>query len=448
MLQGDTIAAVATAPGEGGVAIIRISGPDAGKVLQGCFCARENPVSLPRRMVYGRFVRRRETVDLGLAVYLPGPGSFTGEDTAELYCHGGQAATRRVLEAALEAGARMAQRGEFSRRAFLNGRMDLTQAEAVMDMVAARTDRAAAQALAQLRGRLGREITQMADELLDLIAMIEVTCDYPEEDIEQEQVDVWVERLRRTQRRLEQLLATAQGGRVLREGVRCALVGRPNVGKSSLMNALMGEERAIVTPVAGTTRDTVEAQADLDGLCVTLIDTAGIRETKDPVEALGVARSRQALEEADLVLVVLDASEGVTEADRAILAQTEGMPRLVVANKCDLAGAAPAGCEDALTLSAKTGQGLDGLIKAMADLCGAGKVQPGEAVLTQTRHRDAVRRAGLAVGEACEALEAGYPLDMATGGLRAAWRALGEVTGGTVDEDVIDRIFEKFCLGK
>ena len=429
MLQGDTIAAVATAPGEGGVAIIRISGPDAGKVLQGCFCARENPVSLPRRMVYGRFVRRRETVDLGLAVYLPGPGSFTGEDTAELYCHGGQAATRRVLEAALEAGARMAQRGEFSRRAFLNGRMDLTQAEAVMDMVAARTDRAAAQALAQLRGRLGREITQMADELLDLIAMIEVTCDYPEEDIEQEQVDVWVERLRRTQRRLEQLLATAQGGRVLREGVRCALVGRPNVGKSSLMNALMGEERAIVTPVAGTTRDTVEAQADLDGLCVTLIDTAGIRETKDPVEALGVARSRQALEEADLVLVVLDASEGVTEAARAILAQ-------------------PAGCEDALALSAKTGQGLDGLIKAMADLCGAGKVQPGEAVLTQTRHRDAVRRAGLAVGEACEALEAGYPLDMATGGLRAAWRALGEVTGGTVDEDVIDRIFEKFCLGK
>lgn len=448
MLQGDTIAAVATAPGEGGVAVIRISGPDAARVLQGCFRGREDPLSSPRRMAYGRFVRGTETVDLGLAVYMPGPGSFTGEDTAELHCHGGQAATRRVLEAALAAGARMAQRGEFSRRAFLNGRMDLTQAEAVMDMVAARTDRAAAQALAQLRGRLGREITRMADQLLDLIAMIEVTCDYPEEDIAEEQTAVWVERLHQMQQRLEQLLATAQGGRVLREGVRCALAGRPNVGKSSLMNALMGEDRAIVTPVAGTTRDTVEAQADLDGLCVTLIDTAGIRETEDPVEALGVARSRQVLDEADLALVVLDASEGLTEADRAILAQTEGMPRLVVANKCDLAGGLPEGCGEAIALSAKTGQGLAGLKQAVARLCGAGRVQPGEAVLTQTRHRDAVRRARLAVGEALEALEAGYPLDMATGGLRAAWKALGEVTGGTVDEDVIDRIFEKFCLGK
>jgi len=449
MLQADTIAAVATAPGEGGVAIIRISGPRAAQVLRGCFRGGEDPVSSPRKLVYGRFLRKKETVDLGLAVYMPGPASFTGEDTAELHCHGGQASTRRVLEAALEAGARMAQRGEFSRRAFVNGRMDLTQAEAVMDMVAARTDRAAAQALTQLRGKLGQAITAMADKLLDMVAMIEVTCDYPEEDIEEAQTSVWIERLMDMEGQLQKLLDTARGGRILREGVRCALAGRPNVGKSSLLNALVGEDRVIVTPIAGTTRDTVEAQADLGGVCVTLIDTAGIRESEDVVEAMGVARSREALLGADLVLVVLDAAEGITAEDREILEATRDAQHILVVNKADLCDKLPQlEKERVIAVSAKTGQGLDALEAAVAEMFRTGSLQPGEAVLTRTRHRDAVRQAMLAIGEARGVLEMGFPLDMATGGLRAAWHALGEVTGGTVDEDVIDRIFEKFCLGK
>ena len=360
MFQADTIAAVATAPGEGGVAIIRISGPKAADVLRGCFRGGEDPVQAPRKMVYGRFLRKKETVDLGLAVYMPGPASFTGEDTAELHCHGGQASTRRVLEAALEAGARMAQRGEFSRRAFVNGRMDLTQAEAVMDMVAARTDRAASQALAQLRGKLGAAITAMADKLLDMVAMIEVTCDYPEEDIEEAETAVWIERLCDMEGQLQRLLDTAQGGRILREGIRCALAGRPNVGKSSLLNALVEEDRVIVTPIAGTTRDTVEAQADLGGVCVTLIDTAGIRESDDPVETMGVARSREALNSADLVLVVLDASAGLTDEDREILQETRGMERIIVVNKSDLKAELPElHGERVMAVSARTGEGVE-----------------------------------------------------------------------------------------
>lgn len=449
MFQTDTIAAVATAPGEGGVAIIRISGPEAAQVLRGCFRGGEDPVASPRKMIYGRFLRGKATVDLGLAVYMPGPASFTGEDTAELHCHGGQASTRRVLEAALEAGARMAQRGEFSRRAFVNGRMDLTQAEAVMDMVAAQTDRAAALALTQLRGKLGQAITVMADRLLDMVAMIEVTCDYPEEDIEEAETTVWIDRLLDMEGKLQRLLDTARGGRILREGIRCALVGRPNVGKSSLLNALTGEDRAIVTPIAGTTRDTVEAQADLGGVCVTLIDTAGIREAFDPVEAIGVARSREALAGADLVLMVLDAAEGITDEDRELLEQTRDAQRIIVVNKSDLCDTIPAmENEKIVAVSAQTGAGMDRLEGMVAELCGTGAVQPGEVVLTRTRHRDAVRRAQQALAEARGVLEMGFPLDMATGGLRSAWQSLGEVTGGTVDEDVIDRIFEKFCLGK
>jgi tRNA modification GTPase len=446
MFSQDTIAAVATAPGEGGIAVVRISGPGAAGVLAACFKARKNPADDPLRMVYGSFVLDGRTVDMGYGVFMAGPATFTGEDTAELYCHGGSAVTALVLEAALSAGARMAQRGEFSRRAFLNGRMDLTQAEAVMDMVAARTDKAAAQALLQLKGSLGRAITAMADMLLDMIAWIEVTCDYPEEDIDQEAVDEWIERLRSLEGKLEALLKTASGGRILREGLRCALVGRPNVGKSSLLNALLREDRVIVTPVAGTTRDTVEAQVDMGGVPVTLIDTAGIREALDPVEALGIARSREALESADMALVVMDAAQGMGEEEKKLLEAIGDMPRMIVMNKADLIPEDAALPSGVIPLSAKTGQGLEALEKQLAAMTGA--AAPGEATLTRSRHRDAVRRALAAVREGRQALMAGYPLDMATGSLRAAWHALGEVTGGTVDEDVIDRIFEKFCLGK
>ena len=448
-MRGDTIAAQATAPGEAGVAVIRISGPDAARVLSGCFRGRRSPVKHPRELVYGRILLDGETVDLGMAVYLPAPGSYTGEDSAELQCHGGQAVTARVLEAALRSGARMARRGEFSRRAFLNGKLDLTQAEAVMDLVAARTDRAAAQALHQLEGGLGRQLTAMEDGLLTLLAEMDVASDEPEEYNDPTAEGRWLAALTETETAMDRLLASAAQGRLLREGITCVLAGRPNVGKSSLMNMLLGENRAIVTPVAGTTRDTVEAVAELDGFAVTLVDTAGVRETRDPVEALGVERARKALAAADLVLLVLEAGAALTGEEKALLEEIGAVPHLLVINKTDLSDTLPVEAgERAVPVSAKTGAGMDALRAAMLRLLGCGGVTDGEVMLTRVRHRDAIRRAREALEEARAALASGEPSDLAAIGVRAACRELAEVTGRQVDEAVIDRIFEQFCLGK
>jgi len=448
-VRGDTIAAQATAPGEAGVAVIRISGPDAASVLGKCFRGHRSPVKHPRELAYGRILLNGETVDLGMAVFLPAPGSYTGEDSAELQCHGGQAVTARVLEAALSAGARMAQRGEFSRRAFLNGKLDLTQAEAVMDLVAARTDRAAAQALHQLEGGLGKRLTAMENDLLTLLAEMDVASDEPDEYNDPAAEGRWLNTISENEAAMERLLASAPQGRLLREGITCVLAGRPNVGKSSLMNQLLGENRAIVTPVAGTTRDTVEAVVELDGFAVTLVDTAGLRETDDPVESLGVERTKKALELADLVLLVLEAGEELTEEDRALLEKMQNVPHLLVVNKIDLSKDMPVeSCGHVVTISAQTGEGMDRLRAAMLNMLGCGEVQAGEAMLTRVRHRDAIRRAREALGEAKAALEMGEPSDLAAIGVRSACRELAEVTGRMVDEAVIDRIFEQFCLGK
>lgn len=456
MDSADTIAAVATAPGEGGVAVVRVSGPRAREILTGIFRPaagwRSGPTA--RRVTYGRVMLDGLAVDDGLAVYFPAPRSYTGEDVAEIHGHGGWTAPRRVLEAALAAGARMAEPGEFTRRAFLNGRMDLSQAEAVMDMVAAATDTAARVAYGQLSGRLRRRVEALRAGLLELLAAIEVTVDYPEEDAEAPTAEAAAAELERIRRDMRALLDTAGAGRIYREGVRCAIVGRPNVGKSSLLNALLGEDRAIVTDTPGTTRDTLEADIDVHGLRLVVVDTAGIRAAGDPLERMGVERARRAAASAGLVLFLVDGVRPVSGEDRDIYREISAVPHLVLRSKSDAACLPEAEVRAAfpgarvLSLSARTGEGMASLEAAILEVCAGGGVQPGEALLSNVRHIDAVRRAHRSLAEASDTLAAGLPPDLATPDIRAAWHALGEVTGGTVDEDVVRRIFERFCVGK
>lgn len=453
MRETATIAAPATAPGQAGVAIIRVSGPNALAVLQGCFFHKGRLE--PRRMVYGTVMLAGEPVDRALAVYFQAPKSYTGEDMAEIHCHGGQETVRAVLQAVMAAGAVAAEPGEFSKRAFLNGRMDLSQAEAVMDLISARAEGARKLALRQLEGRLGRRVTELQDELLGLLAEIEVTVDYPEDDLEQHTANSVARRLVGVGEKLEELLRTARAGRALREGVRCAIVGRPNAGKSSLLNALLGEDRAIVTARPGTTRDTLDAEASIGGIPVTFVDTAGIRHAGDEIEAMGVERAKKALVQASLALLVVDGAAGVTNDDRQILKEAGETPVIVVVSKADLAMAVTAGeaaellpCRGAVAVSALTGGGMAALQTMIEECCAGGEGFAESAALSNARHIEAVRDGADAVRQAIEALGEGYPPDTAATDIRRAWHALGQVTGKTVDEDVIDLIFERFCLGK
>ncbi len=453
MRETATIAAPATAPGQAGVAIIRVSGPNALSVLQGCFFHKGRLE--PRRMVYGTVTLAGEPVDRALAVYFQAPRSYTGEDMAEIHCHGGQETVRAVLQAVMAAGAVAAEPGEFSKRAFLNGRMDLSQAEAVMDLISARAEGARKLALRQLEGRLGRKVTEIQDELLNLLAEIEVTVDYPEDDLEQHTAHDVTRRLAAVGEQLEELLRTARAGRALREGVRCAIVGRPNAGKSSLLNALLGEDRAIVTARPGTTRDTLDAETSIGGIPVTFVDTAGIRHAGDEIEAMGVERAKKALAQASLALLVVDGTTGVTTDDQMILKQAGETPVIVVVSKADLALAVTAEeaaellqCRGAVAVSALTGGGMAALQTMIEDCCAGGEGFAESAALSNARHIEAVRDGADAVRQAMEALGEGYPPDTAATDIRRAWHALGQVTGKTVDEDVIDLIFERFCLGK
>lgn len=453
MRDSMTIAAPATAPGQAGVAILRVSGPGALSVLRGCF-SHKGPYE-PRKMVYGSVLLRGEPVDRALAVYFAAPKSYTGEDMAELHCHGGQETVRAALEALLAAGAVLAEPGEFTRRAFMNGRMDLSQAEAVMDLIAARAEGARKLALHQLEGRLGRRVAALQDELLSLLAEIEVTVDYPEDDLEEHTARSAIDRLNGIGGQLDGLLATARAGRALREGVRCAIVGRPNAGKSSLLNALLGEDRAIVTARPGTTRDTLDAEANIHGIPLTFVDTAGIRHSSDEIERMGVERAKKALASASLVLLVLDGADGVTADDRRIHKEAGETPLILVVNKADLSLRTTAGdaarelpCFSAVEVSALTGQGMAALQEMIHRCCAGNEGLNESATLSNVRHIEAVKDAAAATRQAVDALGQGFPPDTAATDIRRAWHALGQVTGKTVDEDVIDLIFERFCLGK
>jgi tRNA modification GTPase len=450
----DTIAAVATAPGEAGIAVVRLSGPRSRPILERIFRPSRPGARLrPRRLVHGRVVlpESGELLDEVLAVSMPGPRSFTGEDVVEIHSHGGSLSPRRVLEAAIRAGARLAEPGEFSLRAFLNGRFDLSQAEALLDIVQARTARAHQLALQGLEGRLSAAIREIRADLLTPQAYLEASIDFSEEDLPPQDVEP---ALRSALAQVRQLLAESEQGLVYRQGVRTAIVGRPNVGKSSLLNALLRTERAIVTAIPGTTRDTVEETASLGGVPFWLIDTAGLRDTANPVEQLGVERSRLALETADLVLLVLDASSELMPEDSAVAAEVGERPVVVALNKidqprrlgpADLQALVP--MAPRVPISALTGAGLAQLEQVLAALVLKG-APTAEPRVTNARHQEALRRAESALVAAIEASAAGLPTDVQAGELAAAVAALGEITGENATEDLLDAIFSRFCIGK
>lgn len=458
MLYDDTIAAIATPPGEGGIGIVRLSGRDALAILAHVFAPLRVGVWRPYRMRYGRVVEPDgATIDEALAVYMRAPRSFTAEDAAEISVHGGPLVLERVLQRVLAAGARAASPGEFTMRAFLNGRLDLAQAEATLDIITARTNAALALAEAQLGGWLSAELARIRELALGPLAYCTALVDFPEDEVEAQEI---VAPLETALQALEALVASAQQGIVYRNGIRATLIGRPNAGKSSLLNALLRADRAIVTPIPGTTRDTLEETANLGGVPVVLTDTAGIVDSDDPVERIGVARSRQALKVADLLLMVVDASQPVADADREIAALTEGRRAILVLNKTDLLTETALGqlreyqsvrresFAAVVAVSALTGRGLDALGSAVARQALGGAARADGRMLTSARHRDALQRAAGHLRDALAGATSGVSADLLAVDLTAALSALGEVTGDAVGDDLLHAIFSRFCIGK
>ncbi len=453
----DTIAAIATPLGEGGIAVLRISGPQALEVADRLFVpvgAHASPPSAaPTHTVhYGHVTRDGRPLDEVLLTVLRAPRTFTREDTVEISCHGGVFLARQVLDAVFAAGARLAQPGEFTRRAFLNGRIDLTQAEAVADLIHARTELAVAAAHEQLAGSLSSRIRSQRDALLKTLAHVEAHIDFPDEDIAPDTHRQLLDRLDQALAGMEQLLATAREGQVLRRGIRAAILGRPNAGKSSLLNRLLGQDRAIVSPIEGTTRDTIEETANIRGIPVVFIDTAGLRDAADVLEEEGIRRTRAAASKAELVLHVLDASQPLADVDVSFLRQFADQPRILVLNKADLPSVValpPEVSSPAVPVSCATGLGLEDLKTAIHQLVWSGRTGGGmHEVMINARHEDALRRGHASATRGTQALRDGLPLDLVAIDLRIALHALGEIVGETTTDDLLDVIFSEFCLGK
>ena len=464
MEHTDTIAAVATGSARCAIGIVRVSGPDAIAAVDALFAPAGGGSlkdALDRVLVYGALRDAGgRVIDRPLVTVSRAPHSYTGEDTAELQCHGSPAVLALALEALYAQGVRPAGPGEFTRRAFLNGKLDLTQAEAVVDLIDAETPAAVRQAAGQLGGALSRRLDGIYDALVDLMAHFHAVLDYPDEDIDPFEAKEISAALGTAEGALDALLATCRRGRLLNEGVPCAIVGRPNAGKSTLFNALVGYERAIVTDIPGTTRDTVEERVSFGGVLLRLIDTAGLREAGDAVEKLGVERSRAAIERSELIFAVVDES-GPNEEDAQVLrlAASAGKPWIYISSKCDLSGRAAGSVgivgesqwtspASSVFLSAKTGEGLDKLEAAVAALFPEDPGTRAGELLTNARQEEAARRARQAVGRAKAALEAGITPDAVLTDVEEALAALGELTGKSVRADITDRIFARFCVGK
>jgi len=446
----DTIAGVSTAVGNGAIAIVRLSGPHSLPIAEAILRTRRELRRAPRSLCYGRVVdpASSEVVDEVLAVYLPAPRTYTRQDMVEINVHGGALPARRVLALCLRQGSRLAQPGEFTLRAFLNGRIDLTQAEAVRDLVEARTVAAARQALAQLDGNLAARLRRMRQRLLSVLAALEATIDFDVEEVERESLR---QSLLMVLDEAKELLSSARTAQLIRQGVRVAIIGRPNVGKSSLLNALLGSDRAIVSPVPGTTRDTIEEAIAIQGVPIVFVDTAGITGRKaDALERAGIERSQRALGQADIALLVLDSSQPLTDDDRAVAALAQAAPTVVMAwNKCDLPSVAqdsPAPHARSVRVSALTGEGLGDLQQALLEAALDGQGLPSEVALTSERQAQAVGRAATALERAVAASR--LPDDMLAADIRDAIDALGEVTGETTSEDLLATVFAGFCTGK
>ena len=457
----DTIAAISTAPGEGAIGIVRISGDLAISIASSIYqCGTKKLEEQKTHTIhYGHIVdpKSGEIYDEVMVSVLRAPKTFTREDIVEINCHGGIVAINRVLQLVLRMGARLAEPGEFTKRAFLNGRIDLSQAEAVMDLIRAKTDKSMQLAMRQLDGQLSNLIQNLRQEILNTLAQVEVNIDYPEyDDVEEMTLQLLREKTQQVLQGIRALLNTASQGKILRDGLKTAIVGRPNVGKSSLLNVLLREEKAIVTDIAGTTRDTIEEYVNVRGVPLQLIDTAGIRETDDVVEKIGVERSRKALKEADFVLLLLNQSEILQEEDIRLLETTKGMKRIILFNKTDLPSklsteniAPYAKEEEIVTTSMLNKEGIDQLEEKIAGYFFQGQMNERDATyLSNTRHIALLEKAEQALVEVQNGIEMEMPVDLIQIDFTRAWDLLGEITGDSVQDELLTQLFSQFCLGK
>lgn len=457
----DTIAAIATAYGEGGIGIIRLSGEKSKQILDMIFIPKQDAYKesiVNRRLYYGHIVdpEEKQVIDEVLAVYMKGPHTYTTEDVVEVYCHGSIVALRKTLALILKKGARLAEKGEFTKRAFLNGRLDLSQAEAVIDIVRAKTDKTFDVALKQMEGALSDKIRAIRQVLMDLLVDITVNIDYPDEDIELLTYQKLEESILYISNMISELKATGGAGKIIREGLNVAIIGKPNVGKSSLMNALLRESRAIVTEIPGTTRDTIEEVISIRDIPVKLTDTAGIRETEDRIEQIGIEKSKESFNRADLIIFILDGSNPLTEEDESIIERLENRNVIVLLNKEDLGTAVSIEKINEMLPNAsviraaiKNGQGIDLLENTIENLVYGGKVKQEESLLvTNVRHMELLEQASAAIVDAGRMTANKEALDFIEVDVRRCWELLGEIIGESVTEDIIDQVFARFCLGK
>lgn len=458
-MDTDTIAAISTPTGEGAIAIVRLSGDDAVAKANELFRGKDLTAVDSHTMHYGKLIdpETDEIAEEVMASVMRAPKTFTREDIVEINCHGGLVSVNRVLEIVLAQGARLAEPGEFTKRAFLNGRIDLSQAEAVMDLIRAKTDRAMNVALKQMDGRLSKLIQELRQKLLETLAHVEVNIDYPEyDDVEEMTNDVMEEKTAEVRDEIAQLLQTAKQGKILREGLATAIIGRPNVGKSSLMNTLVHENKAIVTEIPGTTRDVIEEYVNVRGVPLRLVDTAGIRETEDIVERIGVERSRQVLTEADLILLVLNYGDELTEEDVKLFEAARDMNMIVLLNKTDLDQKIDiervkelAGDNPVISTSLIQEEGIDQLETAISSTFFEGELDSGDMTyVSNVRHVQLLKQAKQALEDAREGMEMGVPIDVVQIDVTRTWEILGEIVGDTVGESLIDELFSQFCLGK
>ncbi|MCH6268642.1 tRNA uridine-5-carboxymethylaminomethyl(34) synthesis GTPase MnmE [Neobacillus citreus] len=461
-MEFDTIAAISTPMGEGAIAIVRLSGNEAIPIADKLFrsvSGKKLAEMSSHTIHYGHIIdpKSGQVAEEVMISLMKGPKTFTKEDVVEINCHGGLVSVNRVLQLVLNSGARLAEPGEFTKRAFLNGRIDLSQAEAVIDLIRAKTDRAMNVALGQMEGRLSKLIRRLRQEILEILAHIEVNIDYPEyDDVEEMTHTMLLPKAHYVREELNKLLQTSQQGKILREGLSTVIVGRPNVGKSSLLNSLVQENKAIVTDIPGTTRDVIEEYVNVRGVPLRLLDTAGIRETEDIVERIGVERSRQVLKEADLILLVLNYSDQLTKEDENLFEAVNGMDVIVIVNKTDLPQQIDmnrvkelAKDHRVVTTSLLEDRGVDELEEAIAALFFAGSIEAKDATyVSNTRHIALLNQSSRAIEEAIEGVKIGTPIDIVQIDLTRTWELLGEIIGDSVHESLIDQLFSQFCLGK
>ncbi len=459
MFIDDTIAAIATAPGEGGIGIIRISGPKSLEVAEEIFFSisgkkiSEYPA---RTLIFGNIKDGDKKIDEVLVAYMKGPNSYTAEDVIEINCHGGFISVKRILELVLSKDVRLAEAGEFTKRAFLNGRIDLSQAEAVIDVINAKTDKAHEVAENQLDGSLSNRIREFREKVTELLAQVEVAIDYPEEDIEFIAYTTLEEKTRELNKDIKKLYETSESGKIFREGLKTVIVGKPNVGKSSLLNSILGENRAIVTDIPGTTRDVIEEFVNIKGIPLKIVDTAGIRETDDVVEKIGVEKSKASFDTADLIIMVVDSSSELSEEDREILEKVQGKETILLLNKTDLPQVIDeeevkkyVNEENIIKISALHNEGIEDVHDRIEAMVYKGDIKSSSnVIITNSRHKDALYRAMKSAEDAMRAIEDRMPLDFVEVDLKNIWDYLGYINGDTVSEDLLDNIFHNFCIGK